>query len=75
MRGVIAKRNTRLYVATCRRVPCLCASCLINLDKEVIMGPNASALEKFATPLNCYFKESVEDWNEWTDFKVTCQAK
>jgi len=51
----------------------LCTSCLIKLDKEVLIEPDASALEKFATPVDCYFKEAVEDWNEWTAFMVEPQ--
>ena len=34
-----------------------------------------SELEKFATPANSYFKESVEEWNEWTAFTVELLKK
>ena len=48
----------------------MCVSCLFNLGKTVPLETPTSALEKLAQPANCYFKELVEDWNEWTPFTV-----
>jgi hypothetical protein len=60
--------------AVARRVPCICASCLAQLEKEVEADKEPTTQPRFQKPASCYFEHVVEDLNGWNTFTVLLQT-